>query len=89
MDNRVTLDEILAAFPNNTVYCLDEDTISEMIVVVDKNGYVYVTFEVMDYESDGTPNVYQVYDTHYDHIKFTEVAYLWADTVTKIQGGIK
>ena len=82
LDGQATLDEIMMYFPNHSIYILDINTISEMVVVVKPNDDVYVTFEKID-DDDGTPDVYQVYDTNYD-VKFSEVAHLWADTITKL-----
>lgn len=85
LDGQGTLDEIVMYFPKHDIYILDINTISEWVVVVKPNGNVYATFEKID-DDDGTPNVYQLYDTNYDNVKFSEVAHLWADTTTKIQG---
>ena len=86
-DYQATLDEILAAFKGDTIYGLDDNT---FICVVDSLGNVYATFESIGYEEDdGTPDVYQVYDMEYDDVKFAEVAHMWADTITKLQGGTK
>lgn len=88
LDGQATLDEIKMYFPNHNIYILDINTIYEMVVVVVPNGNIEVTFEKIN-DNDGTPDVYQVYDTNYDNVPFDEVAHLWADTITKIQGGIK
>ena len=81
LDGQGTLDEIVMYFPNHNIYILDINTISEWVVVVKPNGNVYATFEKID--DDGTPDVYQLYDTNYD-VKFAEVAHLWGNTITKI-----
>ena len=86
LDGQATLDEIVMHFPSHNIYILDINTISEMVVVVDTNGNVHITFEKIE-DDDGTPDVYQVYDTNYDNVKFAEVARLWSDTIMKIQGG--
>lgn len=78
---QATLDEILMAFNGYTIYGLDNNT---FICVVDSLGNVCATFESIGY---GTPNVYEVYDMNYDDVKFAEVAHLWGDTITKLQGG--
>ena len=78
-DYQATLDEILTAFKGYTIYGFDDNT---YICIVDSLGNVYATFESIGYD------VYQVYDMDYDNVKFAEVAHLWADTITKIQGGI-
>ena len=86
-DYQATLDEILAAFSGHTIYGLDHN---EYVCIVDSLGNVYATFESIGYEEDdGTPDVYQLYDMNYDNVKFAEVAHLWADTITKLQGGTK
>ena len=71
----MTLDHIVAYYPNHDIYILDANTTSEMVVVVTPNGNVDITFEKID----GT---YQVYDTNYDNVKFAEVAWHWGNTVT-------
>ena len=84
-DYQATLDEILTAFKGDTVYFLGDNT---FIFIVDSLGNVYATFESIGYEEDdGTPDVYQVYDMEYDDVKFSEVAYLWGNKITKLQGG--
>lgn len=80
-----TLNEIIMYFDDHRVYRLDADTTTELVVVVDLNGYVLVTFEPVDDNNDSTPKVYQVYDTNYDNVLFSEIAYLWADVVVKLQ----
>lgn len=81
IDGQATLDEILIHFRGYHIYGLDGNA---DIVVVESNGNVLITFELIDCENDGTPDVYQVYDTNYDDVKFSEVAHLWADAVTKL-----
>ena len=89
-DGQATLDEILIHFRGYSIYHLDANTTTELIAIVRPNGNVLITFEPIGYEDDdGTPDVYQVYDTYYDNVKFSEVAHLWADTITKLQGGTK
>ena len=84
-DGQATLNEILTHFDGHSVYQLDADTTTELVAVVAPNGNVLVTFEPLeDDDNDGTPKVYQVYDTNYDNVLFSEVAYLWADTVVKL-----
>jgi hypothetical protein len=83
LDGQATLDEIMMYFPNHNIYILDADTISEMVVVVAPNGDVCVTFEKID-DDDGTPDVYQLYDTNYD-VKFDEVVRLWSNTVKEVR----
>ena len=85
-DGQATLDELRICFDGYNIYILDIGTITELVVVVEPNGNVYATFDKID-DNDGTPDVYQVYDTNYDNVKFAEVARLWGDTITKIQGG--
>ena len=85
-DCQATLDEILFAFKGHKIYGLDNNT---FICVLDANDNVFVTFESIGYEEDdGTPDVYEVYSMDYDNVKFAEVAHLWGDTITKIQGGM-
>ena len=71
----MTLDQILATYPNRNIYILDANTVSELVVVVEPNGNVLITFEKID-------DAYQVYDTYYDNVKFSEVAWYWGNTVT-------
>jgi hypothetical protein len=85
IDGQATIDEIRMYFNNHNIYLLDANTTAELIVVVAPNGNVLVTFEPIGYEDDdGTPDVYEVYDTNYDDVKFSEVARLWADTIIKL-----
>lgn len=79
MLRRFTLNAIRGKFSHSdySIYRLDADTPSEMIVVVNFDGNVLVTFEPID-------GVYQVYDDCYYNVKFSEVAHLWADTITKL-----
>ncbi len=83
-DGQATLDEIIEAFSGYKIYRIDAFSKQEMVVVVEPAGNVYVTFELVDDNDDGTPDVYQVYDTNYDNVKFKEVAFLWADTVKRV-----
>lgn len=86
-DGQATLAEIMLCFDGYDIYILDANTSIEMIAVVDTNGYLLVTFELLE-DDDGTPDVYQVYDTNYDNVKFAEVARLWADTITSAVVGL-
>lgn len=89
LDGQATLDEILTYFHCYNVYAIDLNTITELIVVTDKNDNVYATFDRLDEDDDGTPTTYQLYDANYDDVKLVEVAYLWGDTITKLQGGTR
>ena len=71
----MTLDQICTVYPNHSIYILDINTASEMVVVVASNGNVLITFEKID-------GAYQVYDTYYDNVKFNEVAWHWGNTIT-------
>jgi hypothetical protein len=75
LDGQATLDELRMYFPNYNIYILD----AELVVVVRTNGNVLVTFEKLE------DDVYQVYDTNYDNVKFAEVAHLWGDTIKEVQ----
>ncbi len=84
-DNRATIDEICQYFGGEgyDIYHLDVHTTTEMLVIVDVNDDVFVTFEPTEEDT----SLYRVYDLDHD-VKFSEVAHLWADTITKLtQGG--
>ena len=86
LGSQATLDEIMVYFPNHNIYTIDSD----FVVVVAPNGNVCATFESIGYEDDDcVPDVYELYDTNYDNVNFAEVAHLWGNKITKIQGGIK
>lgn len=80
-DNRATLDEICQYFGGEgyDIYQLDAGTQTTMLVIVDINGDVFATFE----PTEEDPCLYRVYDLDYD-VKFSEVAHLWADTITTL-----
>ena len=73
----MTLADIYVWFHDYRIYILDEGTITEFVVIVDVDGYVFVTFERID-------DLYQVYDTNYDKVRFASVALSWGDTVTEL-----